>query len=322
MIPRTKISELEKKLRAIEDHPEFSKEVREEQRRFMITEANFHSFMMEVTEGTSSFADENVVERFGTFEDIKHNTQQIWDWAIDNYPGWVDHDFIKGIAARFEPKLNSFGYRRDNVRLKGFNYIPPRWEKVPDRMHMVVDGIAGLSHPIEQAIYAHLNIARVQPFLDGNKRTARLVQNVVLHQANFPPILIYGGEKDDYLHHFEDACEGHKKMETSNDNEYISEGERRFYRYLLGKEAASLESLYSHLCDRRNYRVDVQYKERGCMFTLKRVLKSYFDKSNKKASVRIQGNVLDVRGDVSQAKLSELLETNNGYKKLDIEVVR
>jgi fido (protein-threonine AMPylation protein) len=45
----------------------------------------------------------------------------------------------------------------------------------------------------------HARFERVHPFLDGNGRTGRLVLNLLLVRAGYPPAIIYKGERERYL---------------------------------------------------------------------------------------------------------------------------
>lgn len=44
---------------------------------------------------------------------------------------------------------------------------------------------------IEKAVYLHCNFAKIQPFVDGNKRTARMLENIVLMNNNLLPTVSY-----------------------------------------------------------------------------------------------------------------------------------
>lgn len=45
-------------------------------------------------------------------------------------------------------------------------------------------------HPVELAALAHWKLVYIHPFYDGNGRTARLVMNLLLMRAGFPPAII------------------------------------------------------------------------------------------------------------------------------------
>ncbi len=61
-------------------------------------------------------------------------------------------------------------------------YIGPDGEAVPGLMEELVDGLNNpISHPpIVRAAMAHLNLAMIHPFKDGNGRMARCLQSLVL----------------------------------------------------------------------------------------------------------------------------------------------
>lgn len=75
------------------------------------------------------------------------------------------------------------------VRINGTTYTPPadvivikeKLNEILFRQHFYED-------PLERAIYLHCNLAKLQPFIDGNKRTARTLASIVLMNADFIPI--------------------------------------------------------------------------------------------------------------------------------------
>ena len=63
-------------------------------------------------------------------------------------------------------------------------------------------------HPIEHAALAHYKLVVIHPFYDGNGRTSRLLMNLILMQAGFPPVIIRKEEKLEYYQHIETANAG------------------------------------------------------------------------------------------------------------------
>ena len=55
-------------------------------------------------------------------------------------------------------------------------------------------------HPIEFAAIAHYRLVVIHPFYDGNGRTSRLLMNLILMQAGYPPVAI---QIDDRLRYYE-----------------------------------------------------------------------------------------------------------------------
>ncbi|MDL2292804.1 Fic family protein, partial [Acholeplasma sp. OttesenSCG-928-E16] len=68
-------------------------------------------------------------------------------------------------------------YRNVNIQIFGAKHQPPDNVKVYDRMKKLFDNLKLMEDGIEKAVYAHAQIAKIHPFLDGNGRLARLVMN-------------------------------------------------------------------------------------------------------------------------------------------------
>ncbi|XP_077998532.1 protein adenylyltransferase Fic-like [Glandiceps talaboti] len=63
-------------------------------------------------------------------------------------------------------------------------------------------------HPIEFAALAHYKLVYIHPFFDGNGRTSRLLMNLILMRAGFPPVTIKYGDRHEYYDHLEKANRG------------------------------------------------------------------------------------------------------------------
>jgi hypothetical protein len=64
-------------------------------------------------------------------------------------------------------------------------------------------------HPIERAALAHHRLTAIHPFIDGNGRTARLVMNLLLMRAGYPPTIILRINRRQYYHVLAQADRGH-----------------------------------------------------------------------------------------------------------------
>jgi len=53
-------------------------------------------------------------------------------------------------------------------------------------------------HPVERAAVAHHRLLRIQPFLDGNGRTARLTMDLALLRAGYLPAVLRYEDRHDY----------------------------------------------------------------------------------------------------------------------------
>ena len=63
-------------------------------------------------------------------------------------------------------------------------------------------------HPVRLSALAHYKLVHIHPFVDGNGRTSRLLMNLVLMQAGFPPVIIRRADRDIYYNHLVTANEG------------------------------------------------------------------------------------------------------------------
>lgn len=81
------------------------------------------------------------------------------------------------------------------VRITGTNYIPPKNPtEINEKLNEVFYKVNQYKSPLERGIFVHCNLAKIQPFVDGNKRTARLIESIVLMQDNLVPVFSSKGE--------------------------------------------------------------------------------------------------------------------------------
>jgi len=96
--------------------------------------------------------------------------------------------------------------RSTPVRISGSTTILPNPIKVSKLMEELVTWLQTTTeHPVKVAIDAHYKLVTIHPFVDGNGRTARLLMNLILMQAGFPPAIIKKEERNRYLTVLESA---------------------------------------------------------------------------------------------------------------------
>ena len=89
-------------------------------------------------------------------------------------------------------------YRRQPVRISGSPHIPPNWMTVPTAMRELIVRLAqrpGDEDPIMFAARAHIELARIQPFIDVNGRVSRLLVNLVLMCSGYLPAMYCVAER-------------------------------------------------------------------------------------------------------------------------------
>lgn len=96
-------------------------------------------------------------------------------------------------------------YRRIPVRIMGAYHVPPDPILVPEQMENLVAEFAVNKklHPIERAALFHLKFEGIHPFVDGNGRTGRLILNLMLMQAGYPPIDVKYSDRKRYYDAFD-----------------------------------------------------------------------------------------------------------------------
>lgn len=68
-----------------------------------------------------------------------------------------------------------------------------------DRLRDILQEQEQYANPLERAVYLHCNIAKLQPFIDGNKRTSRMVESIALMNADIIPV--YSSKDADILNY-------------------------------------------------------------------------------------------------------------------------
>lgn len=100
-------------------------------------------------------------------------------------------------------------YRRVPVFIQGAKHIPPNWRKVPSLMEELETWLKETNdHPVVLAARAHIRLARIHPFVDGNGRTCRLLVNYILIQHGYPPALYTSENRDQYMKALDDVEQG------------------------------------------------------------------------------------------------------------------
>lgn len=90
--------------------------------------------------------------------------------------------------------------RTRTVRISGTDYIPPKnQQEIKSKLNEILFQQEGYTNPLEKAVYLHCNLARLQPFIDGNKRTARMIESIALMNAGIIPV--YSAKDSDILNY-------------------------------------------------------------------------------------------------------------------------
>ena len=117
-------------------------------------------------------------------EDIIRKEEPFSEWQICN----IHQLILKNIDDD-----NAGRYHQQNVLISGATTTPPNYTLLNDKMAQLVDWYnidAYKLHPIERAAKVHADFVGIHPFIDGNGLTSRLLMNLELLKAGYPPCVI------------------------------------------------------------------------------------------------------------------------------------
>jgi len=117
-------------------------------------------------------------------EDIVRSEEPLSEWQIKNLHRLV----LKGIDDRYAGV-----YRDQQVFISGATHTPPPPLKIQEQMDALMNWYndeAQEMHPIVRGAMLHAIFVGIHPFIDGNGRTSRLLLNLELMKAGYPPIII------------------------------------------------------------------------------------------------------------------------------------
>ncbi len=117
-------------------------------------------------------------------------------------PFWKSARTHEGQQTRRLIQIGEYKEQPNSVELPNgemFHYASPI--ETPGRMGDLVDWCNSETNlnPIIYAAELHYKFIRIHPFDDGNGRVARLIMNLALMRAGYPPIVIKSSEKKWYL---------------------------------------------------------------------------------------------------------------------------
>lgn len=106
----------------------------------------------------------------------------------------------QSISAGLVSNEESGFLRTRAVRISGTEYVPPKnLQEIKSRLSEILFEQDNYSSPLEKAVFLHCNIARLQPFIDGNKRTSRMIESIILMNAGIIPV--YSSKDADILNY-------------------------------------------------------------------------------------------------------------------------
>ncbi|MCA9428447.1 MAG: Fic family protein [Candidatus Omnitrophica bacterium] len=130
------------------------------------------------------------------FEAINHRDAIAYvEAVVENREPFSAH-MIRNLHALILKNIddaNAGVWRKYNVTIAGADHTPPEALEVPQLMDRFIEWHEEQStelHPVELAARTHTDFVGIHPFVDGNGRSARLLMNLDLMRAGFPPVIL------------------------------------------------------------------------------------------------------------------------------------
>lgn len=156
-----------------------------------------------VTAGGKRYSDAimliNLRDGFGKVMAVEANTELDLDYLCD-----LHKILMKDLLPVHEQGI----VRTSAVQIGASNYRPLAGPaRLRTEMKFILPAAKKYSDPFEQAIYLHCNLAYLQYFRDGNKRTSRLMQTAALVRGSVLPLFFKDTLIDKYqratVHYYE-----------------------------------------------------------------------------------------------------------------------
>jgi hypothetical protein len=223
--------------------------------------AQIHSFRIEHPELTVPFNVPKNTERALIKEGIE-NIQNAFYWAKGAFDKKdMSEDYIRNIAGYITPELYPgilANYRDTGTNITGASVTPPdpykmRTIEMPTFTDKLTKKLTqrGPIGTIIAATYAHLHLVRIHPFVDGNGRTARVLQDTILSENSVPVPIIEAGERNTYYDFLDRAVYDWKHIKHSGELKHgATHGEKDFYNFMAGKVNVSIDKLLDCVRDK------------------------------------------------------------------------
>jgi len=243
LVSESILSEIRRAKERLESMPGYHLCNSQQKRNALRKEAIKHSVSIELA-GYDTSTTKGKREKARERNRSEKNLVNALEWGLQNYPSELSEDFIREIGKRVDPEINSRGYRKDRVRVIGAMWSPPAPEKIEREMREFLFENSCLDNVIEKALHTHFHIARIHPFYDGNGRTARLVQNIMLESAGFPPAAVRESERLEYMQLLDEAIDSYRVAEGNLD--YRKNARRqKLYQHISKPELSEKEREYA-----------------------------------------------------------------------------
>jgi Fic family protein len=141
-------------------------------------------------------------------EAVDHYNAVLWMRELAAKTSPVDETTVRElhrrIVFRSQPEMGG-AYSTLPRRIAGSPVIFPNPVKIPQLMKDYGEWLGNAPPAPATSFDAHYRLVAIHPFADGNGRTARLLMNLLLLRAGYPPVAVRPEDRKTYLDTLEQA---------------------------------------------------------------------------------------------------------------------
>lgn len=287
----------------INTHPEYATRVRREADYGILEEAAKHSALIEIEHQTLGST-----ESLRAKPEMLQHMREAWDYLARD---GISITALASLGHFLEPVRNPHrNFRLEEVTI---GRVPPsQKEHVPYHVQSLIARLAEFPlHAVYRAVEAHLEMARIHPYMDGNGRAARLLQNFCLLERGYPAAIVPAIERQRYIELLQSTLQDREERKSTY--EKPSTAEELFRMFTVTKVIEAAKRVEQVLKSRRQFAIELTgIKDRGMLIGLSRKIHNYARHQGRGIETHLGNQVkrrkqqMSVIGDISKPELDRL----------------